>query len=84
MKPRKTLEKILSGSRNIAFSDMVSLVEALGFRLKRIRGSHHMFSHPGIRELINLQPDGGQAKPYQIQEVLKRIEEFNLSLGDDE
>ena len=33
MKPRKTLEKILAGSRNIRFADMQALVVAYGFHL---------------------------------------------------
>jgi DNA-binding phage protein len=33
MQPRKILQKALSGSKNIRFNDMVSLLEAFGFRL---------------------------------------------------
>jgi predicted RNA binding protein YcfA (HicA-like mRNA interferase family) len=50
-KKRKLLEQILSGSKNISFRDMVSLIEAFGFTLSRINGSHHIFIHPDIREM---------------------------------
>ncbi len=83
MKPRKTLEKILAGSKNIAFADMRRLVEAFGFRLVRVNGSHHIFRHPVVAELVNLQEVGGQAKPYQIRQFLKLVEEYNLKLEDD-
>ncbi|HFD38284.1 MAG TPA: type II toxin-antitoxin system HicA family toxin [Anaerolineae bacterium] len=33
---------------------MVTLVEAFGFRLSRVRGSHHIFVHPNVRELVTL------------------------------
>jgi predicted RNA binding protein YcfA (HicA-like mRNA interferase family) len=66
MKPRKTLEKILGGSKNIAFEDMRRLVEAFGFRLARVSGSHHIFRRPAIAELVNLQNVAGQAKSYRF------------------
>lgn len=84
MNRRKLLERILGGSRNVRFGDMVSLVEGFGFRLSRIKGSHHIFVHPQVRELANLQEVGGQAKPYQIRQFLKLVERYNLELKEDE
>lgn len=76
------MQKILSGSRNIRFGDMVALVNTFRFRLSRTKGSHHIFTHPGIPELINLQEVHGQAKPYQIKQFLNLIERYNLKLED--
>ncbi|NQV28589.1 MAG: type II toxin-antitoxin system HicA family toxin [Rhodopirellula sp.] len=84
MKPRKLLERILGGSRNVRFADMCALVEAFGFALERVGGSHHIFAHPDIPELVNLQEVGGQAKPYQIRQFLKLVEEYNLTLEENE
>ena len=42
MKKRKLLEKVLLGSKNIQFNEIVTLVEAFGFTLSRINGSHHI------------------------------------------
>ncbi|MFN6488312.1 MAG: type II toxin-antitoxin system HicA family toxin [Nostoc sp. DedQUE02] len=53
-KKRKLLEKVLSGSRNIQFHELVTLFEAFGFSLSRINGSHHIFTHPDIHNLLNL------------------------------
>ncbi len=83
MNPRKTLQTILAGSRNIRFSEMKALVEAFGFRLSRVRGSHHIFVHPNIPQLVNLQEVKGQAKPYQIHQFMHLVERYNLALGDD-
>lgn len=63
MKKRKLLQKLLSGSKNIRFSEATACAEAFGFRLTRINGSHHIYIHPDVRELINLQDVNGQAKP---------------------
>jgi predicted RNA binding protein YcfA (HicA-like mRNA interferase family) len=58
-------------------------MEGFGFRLARVRGSHHIFSHPNIPELINIQEVDGQAKPYQVRQFLKLVEQYNLQLEDD-
>lgn len=53
-KLKKTLAKVLAGSRNIAFNDFILLVEGFGFHLLRVNGSHHIFAHAKIKELVNL------------------------------
>ena len=83
MKPRKVLEKVLGGSRNVRFADMQRLVEAFGFTLARVSGSHHIFTRPDVPELVNLQEVGGQAKPYQIRQFLKLVEEYSIMLEED-
>jgi predicted RNA binding protein YcfA (HicA-like mRNA interferase family) len=65
---------------NVAFADMRSLVEDLGFELRRVSGSHHIFAHPDIPELLNLQDAQGQAKPYQVRQLLRLIERYDLKL----
>ncbi len=84
MQKRKILQKALSGSRNIRFREMMSLVEAFGFHLSRVSGSHHIFIHPEVRELVNLQDVSGMAKPYQVRQFLRLVERYNLTLEDSE
>jgi hypothetical protein len=81
---KKLLRGILLGPKNVRFEDMVSLVEAFGFRLSRINGSHHIFAHPLVPVPVNLQDFKGQAKPYQIRQFLRIVERYNLTLGEDE
>ena len=83
MKRRKLLQKILDGSRNVRFAEMVNLVQGFGFRLSRVEGSHHIFIHPDIHELVNLQEVKGEAKPYQVRQFIKLIEKYNLHLEDE-
>ena len=83
-KRRKILAKILAGSRNVAFSDIVLLAEGFGFRLSRISGSHHIFVHSRISELLNLQNVNGQAKPYQVRQFMDLVERYNLELEDQD
>lgn len=66
----KTLDRVLRGSAdvNIRFGDLRALLAHLGFA-ERIRGDHHIFSRDGVAEILNLQPLGGKAKPYQVKQV---------------
>lgn len=84
MNKRKILERALAGSKNISFSDMIALVEAFGFRLSRVKGSHHIFTHPRVNELVNLQNVRGKAKPYQVRQFLKLVERYDLQMEDGE
>jgi predicted RNA binding protein YcfA (HicA-like mRNA interferase family) len=83
MNKRKLLKKVLAGSKNIRFEDMVTLVEGFGFQLARINGSHHIFERADVAELVNLQSRKGKAKPYQIKQFLKLVEQYSLELGEE-
>jgi predicted RNA binding protein YcfA (HicA-like mRNA interferase family) len=83
MNRRRLLKRILSGSKNVRFADMASLVEGFGFHLSRTDGSHHIFTRADIPELVNLQSVNGQAKPYQIRQFLKLVERHSLKLEDN-
>jgi predicted RNA binding protein YcfA (HicA-like mRNA interferase family) len=83
MNRRKLLQRLSQGAlRNVRFQDMKSLLEGFGFQLVRIEGSHHVFTHPTIQELVNLQEVRGEAKPYQIRQFLRIIERYDLKLED--
>jgi len=70
MKKQKLLKRLLSGSKNIRLAEVVACAESFGFQLKHISGSHHIYTHPDIPELINLQNVKGKAKPYQMKQLL--------------
>jgi predicted RNA binding protein YcfA (HicA-like mRNA interferase family) len=79
--PRKLARRFDRGAlANVRFADFQRFVEAHGFRLRRVTGSHHVFAHPQVAELVNLQNVGGEAKPFQVRQVLRLIERYNLRL----
>ena len=80
---RRLLQKLLSGSRNIRFAEAIACAEAFGFRLSRMNGSHHIYVHANVSELLNLQNVNGQAKPYQVKQLLRLIERYNLQMEDE-
>jgi predicted RNA binding protein YcfA (HicA-like mRNA interferase family) len=83
MNRRRLLKRLLEGGhKNVRFDDFVNLIEAFGFEHARSRGSHHIYKHPEVDELLNLQAVQGQAKPYQIKQFLKIVEAYNLTLEE--
>ena len=83
---RKVLERVLRGTTDAAlpFEDLRRLLIALGFQ-ERIRGSHHIYTQEGVAEILNLQPKGKQAKPYQVRQVRNVIVTYKLGeLADGE
>lgn len=76
----KLLLKVLSGrsDANLSFDEVCSLLQHLGFSL-RVKGSHHIFVKEGIAEIINLQPKGSLAKPYQVKQVRDIILNYHLA-----
>ena len=83
MTPHKLLQKALSSPANIQFEEACALARAFGFHLSRVKGSHHIFAHPGVREFVNLQEVRGKAKPYQVKQLLALVEGYNLTLGGE-
>ena len=81
-KLKKIFEKVLAGSKNIAFNDFILLVEGFGFHLSRVSGSHHIFVHPKVKELVNLQNVKGPVKPYQIKQLMELVERYNLEIEE--
>jgi len=66
----KLRERILAGSAdaNIDFFELCRLLGRLEF-VERVRGGHHIFTRDAVVEIINLQPVGHKAKPYQVKQV---------------
>ena len=77
----KTFVQVLSGKSdaNIKFSDMLHLLNSLGFDC-RIRGDHYIMSREDIVEIINLQPENGKVKRYEVRQVRAIIIKYGLEV----
>jgi hypothetical protein len=75
----KLLLQVLRGisDKNIPFKDLCQLLYYLGFD-ERILGDHHIFNKDDVEEILNLQPKGSKAKPYQVKQVRNVI--INITL----
>src|SRR5260370_38832489 len=76
----KLLQKVWVRPKTMRVAEVVTLAEAFGFRLAGTNGSHHIFTHPQVPELLNLQEKKGKAKPYLIKQLLLLIEQYNRSV----
>lgn len=76
---KKALLDILTGTRDndIPFADLQLVLDRLGFQL-RTRGDHFIYTMDGVEEIINLQPLGGKAKPYQVKQARQIIIKYQL------
>ncbi|MCE6989281.1 type II toxin-antitoxin system HicA family toxin [Dyadobacter sp. CY323] len=79
-KLEKLITKLLSGSadNNFRFEDLRSVLLSLGFTEKTTAGSHRIFYMANVLEIVNIQPDGNKAKPYQVKQVRSIILKYSL------
>ena len=80
----RLLDRVLRGTSdaNIPFDGLCQLLRRLGFD-ERVRGGHHIFAREGVQEILNLQPKGALAKPYQVKQVRNVIVKYKLGGTDD-
>ena len=83
VRAEKILEQVLRGTSDagISFEGLRGLLFRLGFG-ERTHGSHHIFVRDGIEEILNIQPNGAQAKPYQVKQVRHVILKYKLGGWD--
>lgn len=85
MNRRELLRRLRVGAvHNVSFSDLQALAEGCGFQLIRVKGSHHLYHHPSVPRTLNLQPEGKQAKGYQVRQFLSLLDRYNLGLDADD
>ena len=72
--------RVLKGTSDagIRFHDLCTLLRRLGFT-ERVKGSHHIFIRDGIDEILNVQPKGTMAKPYQVKQVRRVLVQYRLA-----
>jgi predicted RNA binding protein YcfA (HicA-like mRNA interferase family) len=81
---QKSLDQILQGRRTISFRDFEALLSALGFALVRQRGSHRIYFHARTGRPFPIQPDGQDAKQYQVRQLRDMIRKHGLTLDKSE
>ena len=80
IKPSKLYANLLASRTAMRFRDFQRILEAFGFKLDRINGSHHQYKHPLANRPLSIQPKGSMAKPYQVDQFLDIVEEFGLQI----
>ncbi|WP_292520366.1 type II toxin-antitoxin system HicA family toxin [Methanoculleus sp.] len=83
MERRQVYENLKRNVKNVRFEDLCRAAEAFGFRFRGGKGSHRVYARQGVAELLNFQSVGGKAKPYQVRQLLKVIEDYNFLEDED-
>ena len=76
----KLILKLLSeaSDNNFSFEELRLVLLNLGFKEKMDSGSHRIFYKENISEIVNIQPLGSKAKPYQVRQVRAIILKYKL------
>lgn len=76
-KKEKIFRKAKDSPNNLSYSDLCSLAKHVGFLYRDSKGDHETYKHPN-GGMMNFQSVKGQAKPYQIRQLLDFIDENEL------
>ena len=79
--PAKLLQSARNNPSGLRFSGLCKLAEAFGFVFQRQKGSHKVYAHEGIRQIMNFQNAHGMAKAYHVTQLLGCIDQHRLTLG---
>lgn len=82
VKVSKLYQHLVATRASVRFRDFQRILQAFGFTLDRVTGSHHNYRHPLVPRPLSVQPRGNMAKPYQIDQFLDMVEEFGLEIGE--
>jgi hypothetical protein len=80
----KTYIKAINSPQNLRYSELVKIVEGVGFTLRKPKrkksgSSHKIYTHPKVKGIVNIQADKkNMAINYQVDQVLGYIEFYNL------
>ena len=83
VKPSKLYEKLVATRGPIPFRDFERVLKAFGFTLDRTVGSHRQYVHPRIPRSLPIQPEGKDAKRYQVRQFLELVEQYGLHIEDE-
>jgi len=78
MNKRRLYEELKKSPKNVRFERLCMVAEVFGFRLRGGKGSHRIYVRDGVGEILNFQNVGGKAKPYQVRQLIKIIEKYDL------
>ena len=77
--PNNAYDDVMSGTRdnNIKFLYLRYVMESRGF-FCRIKGDHYIYYRSDIPDIVNIQPNGKMAKPYQVRQIRRLFVTYNI------
>jgi len=83
-KPEKLFAKVKNNPQDVRFDEICKLADVFGFKYKGGKGSHKVYTKKGIPEILNFQNVKGRVKPYQVKQFLKIIEDYSLTMKEEQ
>lgn len=81
-KKQQIYDELKHNPKNVRFETLCRAAEQFGFSYRGGKGSHRGYSKEGVRQLLNFQSVKGKAKPYQVKQFLKIVEQYKLLESD--
>jgi hypothetical protein len=82
--PVDILESMRGNPVGIRFVDLCKVCDHYFGQARQSSGSHRVYKTPWIGDpRVNIQNSKGQAKVYQVKQVLKAIERLEVKYGTD-
>lgn len=78
MNKKDQFHSLKENPKNIRFEEFCNILTSFGFIHKGGKGSHRVFTKEGIPEIMTIQNCEGKAKPYQIRQFCKLVEQYHL------
>lgn len=78
MNRKEVYQKLKKNPKKVRFEELCRAAELFGFEFRGGSGSHRVFARVGVREILNFQEVKGKAKPYQVRQFIRIIENYNL------
>jgi predicted RNA binding protein YcfA (HicA-like mRNA interferase family) len=80
-KRRQIYNELKSNPKSIKYRKFVKILDIFGFKIKpgRGKGSHSIYYREDIDEIVNIQDKNGMAKPYQVKQLVRLIEKYDLT-----
>jgi hypothetical protein len=78
------LEKMCKNPMGIHFTDLCKVCDHYFGHARQASGSHRVYKTPWIGDpRVNIQNSKGEAKTYQVKQVLKAIERLEVEHGKE-
>jgi hypothetical protein len=80
----KVIDDMRRNPRNVRYADLFKVCEHYFGQARSSASSHAVFKTPWAGDpRVNIQSDHGQAKEYQVRQVLSAIRKLEESNGDE-
>jgi hypothetical protein len=78
------IEKMRTNPAGVRFADLCKVCDHYFGQARQASGSHRVYKTPWLGDpRVNIQNSKGQAKAYQVKQVLKAIERLEVEDGTE-